>query len=144
MLSTNNIIEGSFCLYVVTFVVFLVLSERLEQATSKHVGKFFWNIKTVFQSNTCRTEQNVKSRQSLIISKLSRRKAWFLNMVCTLFFLLFLLFIGIIVIAQKTKFGYRLFCKTFIYGDTVSCRTRALDITSHWKLNCFHTFSYDS
>ena len=134
MLSTNNIIEGSFCLYVVTFVVFLVLSERLEQATSKHVRKFFWNslwnIKTVFQSNTCRTEQNVKSRQSLIISKLSRRKAWFLNMVCTLFFLLFLLFIGIIFTAQKTKFGYRLFCKTLIYRDTVSCKTHALDITS--------------
>ena len=84
MLSTNNIIEGSFCLYVVTFVVFLVLSERLEQATSKHVCKLFWNIKTVFRR--IRTEQNVKSRQSLIISKLSRWKAWFLNMFFNILF----------------------------------------------------------
>ena len=34
-------------MYVVTFVVFLVLSERLEQDTSKHVCNVFWNIKTV-------------------------------------------------------------------------------------------------
>ena len=53
-------------MYVVTFVVFLVLSERLEQGTSKHVCNVFWNIKTAFRSN--RTEQNVKSRQSLITS----------------------------------------------------------------------------
>ena len=71
-------------MYVVTFVVFLVLSERLEQATSKHVCKFFWNIKTVFRSN--RIEQNVESRQSLITSKLSRRKAWFLNMYLDIVF----------------------------------------------------------
>ena len=50
----------------------------------KHVCKFFWNIKTVFRSN--RTEQNVKSRQSLITSKLSRRKAWFLNMFLDILF----------------------------------------------------------
>ena len=74
-----------------------------------HVFKFFWNIKTVFRSN--RTEQNVKSRQLLITSKLWRRKAWFLTCFRTLFFVLFLLFIGIIVIAQKTKFGYRSFVK---------------------------------
>ena len=84
LLSTNNIIEGWYCLYVVTFVVFLVLSERLKQATSKHVCKLFWNIKTVFRSNI--TEQNVKSRQSLITSKLSRRKAWFLNMFLDIVF----------------------------------------------------------
>ena len=96
-------------MYVVTFVVFLVLSERLEQATSKHVCKFFSNIKTVFRSS--RTEQNVKSRQSPITSKLSRIKVWFLNMFLDIVFRSLSTFTGIVVIAQKTKFGYRSFVK---------------------------------
>ena len=52
LLSTNDIIEGSFCLYVVTFVVFIVLSERLEQATSNHsimCAKSFGTLKQYFE-----------------------------------------------------------------------------------------------
>jgi len=40
--------------------------------SSKHVCKFFWNIKTAFQFK--------QNRQPLITSKLSRSKALFLNM----------------------------------------------------------------
>ena len=44
LLSTNNIIEGSFCLYVVTFVVFLVLSIVIR-------GDWLWEAANINDKN---------------------------------------------------------------------------------------------
>ena len=79
-------------------------------------------------------KQNVENRQSLITSKLSR---WNLDLV----FRYISLFIVVIVIAQKNPIRLPLFCKTFISIDKVTCRARALDITSY--LNRFLHFSSD-
>ena len=87
-------------MYVVTFVVFLVLSERLEQAASKHVCKFFWNIKQYFE--VIKLNKTLKAANRKSPPNYHEEKLGFLTCFWTLFFLLFLLFIGIIVMAQKT------------------------------------------